>query len=52
MLPASTFAEITSNLAALHLEPGTAAQILAAVTLDRRHVGVVHSAGILRGEVA
>ena len=31
MLPASTFAEITSNLAALHLEPGTAAQILAAV---------------------
>jgi len=31
MLPAFTFAEITANLAALHLEPSTAAQILAAM---------------------
>jgi hypothetical protein len=31
MLPASTFAEITANLAALQLEPSIAAQILAAV---------------------
>jgi len=31
MLPASLFAEITTNIAALQLEPNTAAQILAAV---------------------
>jgi hypothetical protein len=31
MLPANTIVEITTNLAALHLEPNTAAQILAAV---------------------
>jgi len=31
MLPADTIAEITTNLAALQLEPSTAAQILAAV---------------------
>src|SRR5262249_49055661 len=31
MLPASTFAEITANVAALQLEPNIAAQILAAV---------------------
>jgi len=31
MLPAETIAEITSNLAALNLQPNTAAQILAAV---------------------
>ena len=31
MLPADIIAEITTNLAALHLEPNTAAQILAAV---------------------
>jgi len=31
VLPADTIAEITTNLVALHLEPNTAAQILAAV---------------------
>ena len=31
MLPADTIAQITTNIAALQLEPNTAAQILAAV---------------------
>jgi len=35
MLPADTIAEITTNLAALQLEPNIAAQILAAVFAPR-----------------
>jgi hypothetical protein len=36
MLPADTIAEITTAIAALHLEPNTAAQILATVC-DGQH---------------